>query len=64
MWKGDVVSEIINAAKKEACDLIIMSSHGFKGLIQHDRQYYGKKVTRYALCQVLCIKNEKRQFIA
>ena len=31
--KGDVVSEVINAAKKEACDLIIMSSHGYKGLI-------------------------------
>ena len=62
--KGDVVSEVINAAKKEACDLIIMSSHGYKGLIYSMKGSTTEKVTRYAPCLVLCIKNEGRQFIA
>ena len=29
--KGDIVSGVINASKKEACDLIIMSSHDTRG---------------------------------
>ena len=62
--KGDVVSEVINAAKKEACDLIIMSSHGYKGLIYSMKGSTTEKVTRYAPCPVLCVKNEGRQFIA
>ena len=62
--KGDVVSEVINAAKKEACDLIIMSSHGYKGLIYSMKGSITEKVTRYAPWQVLCVENEGRQFIA
>ena len=64
MRKGDVVSEVINAAKKEACDLIIMSSHGYKGLIYSMKDSTSEKVNRYAPCPVLCVKNEGRQFIA
>ena len=56
--KGDVVSEVINAAKKEACDLIIMSSHGYKGLIYSMKSSNTEKVTRYAPCPVLCVKSE------
>ena len=64
MRKGDVVSEVINADKKEACDLIIMSSHGYKGLIYSMKGSTTEKVTRYAPYPVLCVKNEGRQFIA
>ena len=45
MRKEDVVSEVINAAKKEACDLIIMSSHGYKGLIYSMKGSNTEKVT-------------------
>ena len=61
--KGDVVSEVINAAKKEACDLIIMSSHGYQGLKYSMKGSTTEKVTRYAPCPVLCVKNEGHQFI-
>ena len=64
MRKGDVVSEVINAAKKEACYLIVMSSHGYKGLIYIMKGSTTEKVTRHAPCPVLCVKNEGRQFIA
>ena len=60
---GDVVSEVINAAKKGAFDLIIMSSHGYKGLVYSMKGSTTEKVTRYAPCPVLCLKNEGRQFI-
>ena len=62
--RGDVVSQVINAAKKDSCDLIIMSSHGYKGLIYSMKGSTTEKVTLYAPCPVLCVKNEGRQFIA
>ena len=60
---GDVVSEVIYAAKKGAFDLIIMSSHGYKGLVYSMKGSTTEKVTRYAPCPVLCVKNEGRQII-
>ena len=61
--EGDVVSEVINVAKLEGIDLIVMSSHGYKGLMYSMKGSSTEKITRYAPCPVLCVKNEGHQFI-
>ncbi len=61
--EGDVVSEVINLAKQEEVDLIVMCSHGYKGLVYSMKGSTTEKVTRYSPCPVLCLKNEGRQFI-
>lgn len=57
---GDVVSEIINFSKEVGSDIIVMSSHGYKGLAYSMKGSTTEKVTRYASCPVLCVKNEGR----
>ena len=61
--EGDVVSEVINVAKLEGIDLIVMSSHGYKGLMYSMKGSSTEKITRYAPCPVLCVKNGGHQFI-
>jgi nucleotide-binding universal stress UspA family protein len=43
--------------------LIVMSSHGYKGLAYSMKGSITEKVTRYANCPVLCLKNEGQHFI-
>ena len=61
--EGEVVSEIINYTKTNVVDLIVMSSHGYKGLAYSMKGSITEKVTRYANCPVLCLKNEGQHFI-
>jgi nucleotide-binding universal stress UspA family protein len=61
--EGEVVSEIINYTKNKVVDLIVMSSHGYKGLAYSMKGSITEKVTRYANCPVLCLKNEGQHFI-
>ena len=60
--EGDVVSEIINFSKQKKSDIIVMSSHGYKGLAYSMKGSTTEKVTRYANCPVLCVKNEGHHF--
>jgi nucleotide-binding universal stress UspA family protein len=61
--ESEVVSEIINYTKNKVVDLIVMSSHGYKGLAYSMKGSITEKVTRYANCPVLCLKNEGQHFI-
>ena len=61
--EGEVVSEIINYTKTKVVDLIVMSSHGYKGLAYSMKGSITEKVTRYANCPVLCLKNGGQHFI-
>jgi nucleotide-binding universal stress UspA family protein len=52
---GDIAEEIMGYAKNNACDLIIMGTHGYKGL---ERIIFGSvadKVVKNACCPVLTI---------
>ena len=44
--EGEVVSEIINYTKQEVVDLILMSSHGNKGLAYSTKGSINEKVIR------------------
>jgi nucleotide-binding universal stress UspA family protein len=61
--EGEVVSEIVNYTKTKVDDLIVMSSHGSKGLTYSMKGGIPEKVTRYSICQALCLKNEGQHFI-
>ena len=61
--EGEVVAEIINYTKNKEVDLIVMSSHGYKGLAYSMKGSITEKVTRYANCPVLCLKNNGQHFI-
>lgn len=52
---GDVAEEIINYAKVNNCDLIVMGTHGYKGF---ERIMFGsvaEKVVKNACCPVMTI---------
>jgi nucleotide-binding universal stress UspA family protein len=54
---GDVVPDILRIAQEEGCDLIVMGTHGRKGL---DRLLMGSvadRVTRRAPCPVVTVRN-------
>lgn len=56
---GDVVEEIKNYAENEKCDLIIIGTHGYKGL---EKTIFGSvagKVLKVAPCPVLTINPYK-----
>ncbi len=58
---GDVGEEILNYADEIACNLIIMGTHGYKGL---ERIMFGSvadKVVKTACCPVLTINPYRRE---
>lgn len=52
---GHVAAEIISYAKKEAIDLIIIGTHGFKGLNRMLLGSVAEKVVKLAPCPVMTI---------
>jgi nucleotide-binding universal stress UspA family protein len=52
---GHVAAEIIDNAKKEAIDLIIIGTHGFKGLNRMLLGSVAEKVVKLAPCPVMTI---------
>ncbi len=53
---GDAADEIVEAARKEKADLIVIATHGTSGL---QRIFFGsvaEKVIRYAQCNILSVK--------
>ncbi len=56
--EGDLVSEIIRFARESQADLIILGSHGYKGLAYSMKGSVAEKVMRYASCPVLCVKSD------
>ncbi|MGE3807657.1 MAG: universal stress protein [Gemmataceae bacterium] len=53
---GDPVNEIVNAARELDCDLIVMSTHGRRGLSRLLMGSVAEKVVRRAPCPVLTVK--------
>lgn len=52
---GDIAEEIMNYAKSNRCDLVIMGTHGYKGF---EKMIFGSiadKVVKNACCPVLTI---------
>jgi universal stress protein A len=60
--KGDPSEEIIRAAKEKEADLIIMSTHGRKGLSHVLIGSVAEKVVRSAPCPVLTLKPKNFEF--
>ena len=58
---GHVATEIIDYAGKEAIDLIIIGTHGFKGLNRMLLGSVAEKVVKLAPCPVLTINVYKEQ---
>ncbi len=56
--EGDLVSEIIRFARESQADMIILGSHGYKGLAYSMKGSVAEKVMRYASCPVLCVKSD------
>ncbi|MHB8790286.1 MAG: universal stress protein [Desulfobulbaceae bacterium] len=52
---GDIAEEIMGYAKKNGCDLIIMGTHGYKGLEKIIFGSIADKVVKNACCPVLTI---------
>lgn len=57
--EGDARDKIVAVAKKEACDLIIMSTHGRSGIRRALLGSVAEDVVRHAPCPVLLIREKK-----
>jgi nucleotide-binding universal stress UspA family protein len=54
--EGDAASEILRVAKETRCDLIVMGTHGRRGLRRLVMGSVAEKVVRLAPCPVLTVK--------
>ncbi|MDB6065270.1 MAG: uspa protein [Pedosphaera sp.] len=61
---GQPVSEIIDAAREQEIDLIIMSTHGHTGLKHVLLGSVTENVVRYAKCPVLVVREREHEFIS
>jgi nucleotide-binding universal stress UspA family protein len=55
--KGEADSQIVNYAQREACDLVVLSSHGMTGLEHVMLGGVAEKVVRHSKCGVLVVKS-------
>lgn len=55
--------EIVNAAKELGSDLIIISTHGHRGLAHMFLGSTAEKVVRHAPCPVLVVREAEREFV-
>ncbi len=53
--RGDVAEEILNFAVEQSCDLIVMGTHGYKGLEKIMFGSIADKVVKNACCPVLTV---------
>lgn len=60
--EGDPAKEIVRVAEEEDADLILMSTHGRKGLARALLGSTAEQVMRDAPCPVLCIKQGSHEF--
>ena len=56
--------EIIEAAKEQSIDLIIIATHGHKGLTRVLLGSTAERVIRQAPCPVLVVREKEREFLA
>lgn len=60
---GRAWKEIVEAAKTEATDLIIVSTHGYTGLQHALLGSVAEKIVRHAPCPVLVVRTEEHDFV-
>ena len=60
---GNTFMEIIQAAREEAADMIVMGTHGRTGLAHVLIGSVAEKVVRGAPCPVLTVKHPEHEFI-
>jgi nucleotide-binding universal stress UspA family protein len=58
--EGDVASVLVDTARAEQADLIIMSTHGYSGLTRWVLGSVTEKVLRSAPCPVLAVRTARR----
>lgn len=58
---GDAASSILQEAKEEGADCIVMSSHGRTGWSRFLMGSVAEKVVRHATCPVLIVRNRKQE---
>jgi universal stress protein A len=61
--QGGAWSEIVDTAKKEGIDLIIVSTHGHTGLRHVLLGSTAERVVRHAPCPVLIVREREREFV-
>jgi universal stress protein A len=54
---GDPIAAILHVAKQEACDMIVMATHGRQGLSRFFMGSIAEEVVRRASCPVLTVKH-------
>lgn len=54
--RGDAAHEIVELAKREGCDLVIIGTHGRTGIRHVVLGSVAEKVVRHAACQVLVVR--------
>jgi universal stress protein A len=53
---GVAWDEIVKAAKRLACDLVVLSTHGHTGVLRMLANHTAEHVVRMAPCPVLCVR--------
>jgi len=53
---GTAWVEIVKAAKRLACDLVVISAHGHSGILRMLSSHTAEHVVRMADCPVLCVR--------
>jgi nucleotide-binding universal stress UspA family protein len=61
---GDPSDEILRVAKENKCDLIVMGTHGRRGLGRLVMGSVAEQVLRRAMCPVLTVKTPDKEAIA
>ena len=56
LLRGDAAHEIVEGAKREGCDLIIIGTHGRTGIKHVLLGSVAEKVVRHATCPVLVVR--------
>jgi nucleotide-binding universal stress UspA family protein len=54
---GNVDEAIVDVAKKKRCDLIVLGSHGRKGLARFFHHEVADRITRAAPCPVMALRS-------
>jgi universal stress protein A len=60
---GVPADEIVNLAKNLETDLVIIATHGYKGLMHLVMGSTAEKVVRNAPCPVLVVREEEHEFV-
>jgi nucleotide-binding universal stress UspA family protein len=60
---GRAWQEVIEIAREQKCDLIILATHGYTGLKHVLLGSVAEKIVRHAPCPVLTVRPEERDFL-